>query len=115
MSNDRIKKLARITIRNTMINPKVTKYVLFKLNRKELIIYLAAFKKVIYGNSLRVVSREELPTKTKQSIKSRFKDRVVFFEQDEDLSDGIKIIMDDSVIDLTFNGYINNTLEQLKI
>ena len=115
MTKDLIKKLARATIRNWRIDSKVAKYVLSFLNRKELIVYLAALKKVIYENSARVISKEELSINTKKSIKSKFKDRAVFFEQDKALSEGIKIIMDDSVIDFTFKGYVNNTLEQLKI
>lgn len=112
--NNMLKKLARITIRNGQVNTKIAKYVLSNLTRKELMTYLASLKKVIYENSVRVLSSETLPIKTKQSIKSKFKDRVVFFEQDASLGAGIKIIMDDTIIDLTVNGYITSTLEQLK-
>ena len=115
MNNDQIKKLAVATFRLGKIEPKVAKYVLSKLSRKELIEYLARLKKVVYENSVRVVSAEELSVKTVQSIRTKFKDKSVFFEQDKTLSEGIKIIIGDSVIDRSFSGYINNTLEQLKM
>lgn len=114
MNNNMLKRLARITIRNGQVNKKIAKYVLSSLTRKELVTYLASLMKVIYENSVRVLSSQELPIKTKQSIKSKFEDRVVFFEQDTSLGAGIKIIRDDTIIDLTVNGYITSTLEQLK-
>mgnify|MGYP001586782678 CR=1 FL=1 len=114
MNKDIIKKLARITINNGQVDTRAAKYVLSNLTRKELIDYLAAIKRVVYENSVRVISSEALPAKTKQSIKSKFKSMVVFFEQDKSLSSGIKIIIDDTIIDLTVNGYITNALEQLE-
>lgn len=114
MNNDLIKKLARITIRNGNVDKRIAKYALSKLTRKELIIYLAWLKRVVYENSVRVISAQEPPTKVKQSIKGKFKDRIVFFEQDQSQSEGIKIIIDDTITDLTVNGYIDTMLEQLK-
>lgn len=114
MTNDQIKKLAGNTIRNGKVNAKVAKYVIFKLTRKELIIYLTALKNIVYANSVRVMSVQELSVQLKQSIKSKFKDRVVFFEQDKEQGEGLKIIVDDTIIDLTINGYVESTLEQLR-
>ena len=114
MSSNLIKKLAKNTILNGRVDARAAKYVLSNLSRKELITYLTALKKVVYENSVRVISSQALPIKTKQFIKSKFKDRVVFFEQDKSLGSGTKIIIDDTIIDLTVNGYINTMLEQLK-
>lgn len=114
MNNDLIKKLAKLTIRNGNVDKRIAKYALLKLARKELIMYLASLKKVIYENSVRVISAQELSSKVKQSIRGKIKDRIVFFEQDQSQSEGIKIIIDDTIIDLTVNGYINTVLEQLK-
>ena len=114
LNRDLIKKLARLTIRNGNVDKRIAKYVLLRLSRKELIFYLSALKGAIYKNSVRAISSQELPPKTEQSISTKFKDRLVFFEQDQSQSEGIKIIIDDTIIDLTINGYINTTLEQLK-
>ena len=114
MNNDLIKKLAKITIRNGNVEKRIAKYALSKLTRKEFITYLALLKKVVYENSVRVISTQVLPIKIKQSIKRKIKDRIVFFEQDQSQSEGIKVIIDDTIIDLTVNGYANTILEQLK-
>lgn len=114
MTNNLIRKLAKITIRGGEIDKRVAKHVLSKLTRKELIFYLLALKKVVYKDSVRVISSQELPTKIRQSIMAEFKDRVVFFAQDKSQGEGIKIIIDDSTIDFTIGGYIINALEQLK-
>lgn len=114
MNNNLIKKLAKITILKGRVNTMAAKYVLSNLSRKELIAYFAALKRVVYENSVRVISSQALPTKTKKFIKSKFKDRVVFFEQDKSLGSGTKVIIDDTIIDLTVNGYITSALEQLK-
>lgn len=114
MKAELIKKLARITIRNGKVNAKVAKYVIFKLTRKELIMYLSALKNIVYENSVRVMSARELSPQIKQTIRSKFKDRVVFFEQDKKQGEGLIIMVDDTIIDLTISGYIESTLEQLK-
>src|SRR3989344_1398598 len=64
--------------------------------------------------SVRVISSQKLSDKAKKSIRAKLKDRTVFFEQDKSLGAGLKIILDDSIIDLTFSGYITRVLEQLK-
>ncbi|OGH16731.1 MAG: hypothetical protein A3C30_00105 [Candidatus Levybacteria bacterium RIFCSPHIGHO2_02_FULL_40_18] len=114
MNDEFIKKLAKITIRNGRIDKRIIKYVLSNLSRKELIVYLAALKKSVYENSVRVISSQKLSDKAKKSIRAKLKDRTVFFEQDKSLGAGLKIILDDSIIDLTFSGYITRVLEQLK-
>lgn len=114
MKAELIKKLARSTVQNGKVNAKVAKYVIFKLARKELIMYLTALKNIVYENSVRVISAREISPQIKQSIKSKFKNRVVFFEQDKEQGEGLIIIADDTIIDLTVSGYIKSTIEQLK-
>mgnify|MGYP001584407795 CR=1 FL=1 len=114
MNENLIKRLAKTTVRNGQINMRAAKYALSSLTRKELIVYLATIKRVVYENSVRVISPEALPIKIQQSIESKFKGRVIFFEQDKSLDSGIKIVIDDTIIDLTVNGYITSALEQLK-
>lgn len=114
MNNDLIKKLAKLTIRNGNVDKKIAKYALSRLTRKEFITYLACLKTVVYKNSVRVISAQELPSKVKQSIERKIKNRIIFFEQDQSQSEGIKIIIDDTIIDLTVSGYISTMLEQLR-
>jgi F0F1-type ATP synthase delta subunit len=114
MNKDQIKKLAKITIRNGELDEKVARKVLSLLSRKELIFYLETLKRLAYENSVRVISAQKLSEKEREVIRSKFNTKSVYFERDETLGPGIKIVIDDSIIDLTIKGYINNALEQLK-
>lgn len=115
MNNNLTRKLAKLTIRNGKVDKTIVRYVLSNLTRKELIMYLAALKKAVYESSVRIVSAEALPQKLAYSIRSKFKGKVIFYEQDKSLGAGIKIIINDTSLDLTIDGYLNSALEQLKI
>ena len=114
MNKNLIKKLARRTVSGEYIDQKVVNFALSNFSRKELIEYATSLRKAIYKNSVRVISSEELSPNAQESIRSKFKDRVVFFEQDQSQSAGIKVIINDTVMDLSVDGYIKQTLEQLK-
>ncbi len=109
-----IMKLARNTLYNGRLNKKVVKFALSNLTRKELISYLYKVRKVVYDNSVRIISSQELSSKIQKSLALKFKPRGIFFEEDKSIGPGIKIIKDDTIIDLTFKGYMTNAIEQLK-
>lgn len=69
--------------------------------------------RLINEQTIRVVSREELPATLKKEIEKKFSDKKVIFAK-EDIGPGIKIIMNDTIMDLTIEGFIDSTMQSLK-
>lgn len=108
-----LKKLARVTILSDNIDTNVKEYVLTKLTRAELKEYLVHLKSLTQRSTVTVVGRE-ITTELKNKIGNIYKDKKIIFVTDETISDGIKIIDNDTITDLTLENYIDNTIEELK-
>lgn len=114
MINGNIKKLAKLTISsNNQINKKVGKFALENLSRKEVIEYSMQVKKIVYDNSVRIISAEPLSGHIKVLLEKKFKGDNIFYENDEALGDGIKAITRDTIIDLSLKEYLDTTLNIL--
>ncbi len=113
MNNRNIKKLAIFTIGKNKINKRIAKLALNNLSRKDLALYAVYLKKIVYENSIKIISGSALPQNTRYLLKKKFKDKNVFFETNESVGDGIKAVIGDTITDLSLKGYIDNTLEIL--
>ena len=114
MTDAGIKKLAKLSIDENTVNKSVATFAMNNLSRRQLVKYAIFLRKLVYENSVKIVSTDILPKNTKHLLQKRFKDKNVFFEEDETVGDGIKAVIDDTIIDLSLKGYIDNTLGILK-
>ncbi len=114
MNKSDIKKIANLSIDNGVLNRQVTSFVLKNLGRQELILYLRFLKKIISENSVRVQSQQTLTPLMRSFIQQKFKDKDIYYEVDETVGEGIKIIENDTVVDLTLKGYMDTALNNLK-
>ena len=108
-----LKKLARVTVLNDNIDTGVREYVLTKLSRAELKEYLLHLKSLTQRNTVTVIGRE-ITQELKKRIGNIYKDKKIIFVADATISEGIKIIDNDTITDLTLENYIDNTIEELK-
>ena len=108
-----LKKLARVTVLNNNIDTGIREYVLTKLSRTELKEYLLHLKSLTQRNTVTVIGRE-ITQELKKRIGNIYKDKQIIFVADDTISEGIKIIDNDTITDLTLENYIDNTIEELK-
>ena len=114
MSDEEIKKIAKLTIREGKINQTVAGFVLKRFSRKYLLKYLAYLKRMTFENSVRIVSSGELSLTIKNELEHRFKEKNIFYEVDSALGDGIKVKIGDTVIDFSLKNYLDNIVKGLK-
>jgi hypothetical protein len=114
MTNEEIKKLVKLTLKEKSVDQELAGFVLNKLSRKELITYLRLVRAAVDRNTVKIVSNETISQKLRSQIESKFQDKVVIFEQNKSIGPGIQAIFNDSVIDLTFEGFLNQTVTSLK-
>ncbi len=114
MTNDDLKKVAKVTSMTEFIDPKIMDFVLNDLSRRELMVYLRHLKTLINKNSVRIISSKGLLPATKKEITAKFKGKNVEFIVDETIGDGICAQIDDTIINLSTKSYIANTIEGLK-
>lgn len=114
MTDEEIKKIAKLTIREGRVNETIAKFVMTRFSRKYLLKYLMYFRKITFENSVRIVCSEELSSVFKKEIERKFAGKSVFYEADKALGDGIKAIIGDTVIDLSLKNYLDNIVKVLK-
>ncbi len=113
MVNPNIKKLAKLTAHGVNVDPDVASFVLGKLGRRELLAYLRHLKAINNRRTVRVLSQEPISEVQKRNIIKRFSDKEVLFVQ-EKIGDGIKIQINDTIIDYSMHSYIDTTINRLK-
>ena len=113
MGNLDIKKLAKVTAYDAKVDARLIGFVLNKLGRRQLLAYLRYLKAIANRKTVRVVSEEPISESQKRNITRRFPDKEVIFEQ-KPIGDGIKIQINDTIIDFSMHSYIDTTIERLK-
>ena len=113
MKNLDLKKLAKLTAHNASVDLDIASFVLNKLGRRQLLAYLRHLKAITDRKTVRVFSQQLLPEAQRRSIVKHFPLQEVLFEQ-KPIGDGIKIQINDTIIDFSMHSYIDTTIEQLK-
>lgn len=108
-----LKKIARVTVMNNNIDSKVKEFVLTKLTRSELREYLMHLKNLTQRNTVTVVGHD-ITYDLKVRISNIYRGKHIIFVRDTGISEGIKIIDNDTETDFTLENYIDNTVEELK-
>lgn len=107
-------KIARLIVQNGDIDKKTAKELIENLSRKNLSVFASMLNTFENQNVVKVLSSDALPYEVKKQIASRFDGKKVIFEIDDSVGDGIQLIYNDTIIDLTVNGFIDSTIEKLK-
>ena len=113
MRNLDIKKIAKLTALDANVDSDIAIFVLDKLTRRQLLEYLRHLKAFANRKTVRVVSSEPISEMLKRNIVKRFPDKKVLFLQEE-IGDGIKIQINDTVIDFSIHSYIDTAIDRLK-
>lgn len=114
MNKDEIKKLAKLTLSQNRVDKKIADYVLGKLARRELAMYLRYLKSLLAKNSVVILSEKPLPSQAKAKLTRLFTEKDVSFELSPEIGDGIKVIIGDTIIDLSLAGYVDSAVVKLK-
>lgn len=113
MANIDLRQLAQLTASKKKVDAKLAKFILNRLSRKELIEYAHHLRTIADKNSVKILSQNPIDSKLKNSIVKRYPDKEVVFIR-EDVGDGIKVVINDTIIDLTLTGITQTTVEKLK-
>lgn len=112
MTSSDIKKLAQFTATQGKIEKKLAAFIL-RLKRRELIEFTRQLNRLIDKNTVKVISELPLTSNIKQALVQKYSDKKVHFIQ-EKIGDGIKVIVNDTISDLTVEGFVDQTIGQLK-
>lgn len=108
-----LKKLA-ISIVENGIDAKTSSFLLTKLNKTQLKIFLTYYKKALAKKSVIVTTADTISLEVQNSLKKQFDDKMIILNTDPKVGGGIKMQLDDTIIDFTVKKYINDTIDQLE-
>ncbi|HVZ67728.1 MAG TPA: F0F1 ATP synthase subunit delta [Patescibacteria group bacterium] len=114
MTNQDIKKLAKLTAQDRKVDKKLANFVFSKMSRKELILYLTYLKNYLNKMIVTVSSNTPIAPALKKTLAREFAKKEVVFNIDKSIKDGIKVMDNDTIIDLSIEGYLNKTVSGLK-
>jgi len=101
-----IKKLAENSIKDGIVEKKIANFVLSKLSKKELKIYLFYLKKFLSEKKVTVLTAHELSDLQMKQIKNLFPGKQILFLVERGLGAGIKIKKADIILDFSAKGLI---------
>lgn len=114
ISSQHIKELAKTAIDDKgNINTKVSDFVLNKLTKKELKIFLRKLKKINSENSVTVIYEGNLTNSIKKNIEDMYRNKKISYERNSTLGGGIMIIDNDIIINQTVAGILDNKMSVL--
>lgn len=114
MNKAKINQLAELLSEENAVSDKIKNFVLTKLSRKELLFLAFYLKKTIARKTVYVESDINIDNKLKTSIKKMFDGKNIIFRINDNLYTGLKVIIDDTIIDLSVKNYISETVNLLK-
>lgn len=113
MKNLDLKKLAKVTAQSAKLDPEVAQFVLNNLTRRQLLVYLRYLRSYVEKNTVRIIAEKSLSEAQKKEFVKKFAGKTVIFEQ-ENIGDGIRVQISDTIFDLSMSGFIDTTIERLK-
>ena len=113
MNKEELVKIARAILKKDKIDKKLAAELIKNLKRQDLSMFQRVMQRLYNQKTVKVISQEPLSQALKKSLTARFADKEVVFENEE-IGDGIKIINNDTIIDLTIENYVDNTIQSLK-
>lgn len=109
-----LKKLALSIVVNGVDN-KTANFILLRLNKTQLKTFLSYYKKAIAKESVTITTSEDLTLELQKKIQNIYSDKKLIQNVNPNLGAGIKIQLNDIIIDFTVKKYINDTIDQLEL
>lgn len=114
MKKDLIKKLAKNSFVEDKIHPKIVKYVMQNLSKSDLREYVFFLKKELKSKIVYVKTSQNPTIEQKKEVENMYKNKKIIYEEDKTLGVSMIIKDDDKVIDASFKGLIDRTIDTLK-
>lgn len=114
MNKKDLKNLAKHTVMDGKIHPKIAKFVMQNLNKTDLREYLFYLKQEIKNQIVFVRTPQDLLAAEKKQIEKLYVSKRILFENDKSLGAGITILNNDNIIDASLKGYIDQAIQELK-
>lgn len=113
MTKQNIKQLAKLISQKDKIDQKSADMILKNLTRGELIVFVQYLKSLFNKNTVKIISEKPIEPEIKNILIKKFSGKKIIFEKDE-VGDGIRVLYNDTVVDLTLAGFAENLLDNLK-
>lgn len=114
MNNDDIKRLAKITTKNGVVNEKVKDFVLNRMPKKDLIIYLNYLNNETRANQIYVTIADTPDKSLVDLFADIFKDKKVSIIVENKLGAGIKVEYNDTIINANVKSMIEQSITSIK-
>jgi len=115
MDKNDIKKLAKLTTASNKMSNEIADFVLTSFTRRQLLVYLKFLKAFEDKHVVRIFSKERLLEADQKKITKLFQGKTFVFEQNEDVGEGIIAQINDTVINLSLVGFVNQAIENLMV
>ncbi len=114
MNASDLKKIAKFTVKAGNIGKEIAEIILSELTRKELIFLFRYLGRTMEENTVRVFSQDSIPELLRKTLARKFYPKTVIFDKDSSLGAGIKIKMNDTVINFSVGSYLDELVTSLK-
>lgn len=112
MKTQELTKIARLLVKHKKIDKKLASEMIARLSRKDLARFARILTALMNKSRVIVISQKPLEGSIKEKIKTKYRDQDVIFEQ-QNIGDGIKLVINDTIIDLSVDSYINSATKIL--
>lgn len=114
ISNRYIKELAGATLSsNGEVNNKIAGFILNKLTKKELKVFLRKLKKINNESNVKVRYEGNMTVEIKKTIQQMYLDKNIIYEKDDNLGGGIMIIDNDMIVNYTVGGILDSRMKAI--
>lgn len=107
-SDRKIFSLAKIVSKADQTDERVKRFLVAKLTRGELKLFLKYLEKEINKDRIIISVADGLTNDIKNKLKEIFKDKTLIFHEDKILGAGIKVKVQDDLIDMSVKGLIDS-------
>lgn len=108
-----LKKLAELTFENGETNKNVAEFVLNKLTKKELKTYLILLRQELLKKRIFVRASKNVSDEMQRKLQRIFKEKEIILEKDESVGAGLFLQVNDNIINLTIENFIDQTIDSL--
>lgn len=114
MTNSQLRKAAKLIVLENKLDLKTAKYMVNKLTKAEIKSFLKYLKLEYEKHTVRVITSTDLPELLKKQLEEKYLNKKVIFKIDKNQKEGICVITNDTIINLTLDGYLAQTVDILK-
>ena len=114
IQKQKIKKLAQLAAAHDLIPKDIEQYVLTSLLKQDLKDFLRYYREELDNKRVYIQSPKALTADENDLITKMYKGKDLVVTLDDELGAGLLLRENDMIIDFSFRGYINGTIDKLK-